>query len=165
MHRWPWRTLQIRRHCWLTAAAQWRSRTAATSTANTAISQTKFINFCQKLIDSIFSNPSHFCYEICFQRTSYFSYRKGLIKRFTDYSYLGLFVPWTVRTIGGLFVPWTFRTLDYSYHPRTVRTIRTMDHSYHHWTIRTVDDSYRHSIISVNSVKATPQKWKTLHLH
>jgi len=35
-----------------------------------------------------------------------------------------------------------------------------MDHSYHHWTIRTVDDSYRHSIISVNSVKATPQKVK-----
>jgi len=34
---------------------------------------------------------------------------------FLDYSYLGLFVPWTVRTMGGLFVPWTIRTMDYSY--------------------------------------------------
>ena len=24
-------------------------------------------------------------------------------QRFTDYSYLGLFVPWTIRTMGGLF--------------------------------------------------------------
>ena len=35
---------------------------------------------------------------------------------FTDYSYLGLFVPWTIRTMGGLFVRWTIRTMDFSYH-------------------------------------------------
>jgi len=41
---------------------------------------------------------------------------------------LGLFVPWTVRTVLGLFVPWTLCTVDYSYPPRlfvpwTIRTI------------------------------------------
>jgi len=75
---------------------------------------------------------------------------------FTDYSYLGLFVRWTVRTLLdcsyhglfvpsldfsylGLFVPWTVRTfLDCSYHGLFVPswTLRTMDYSYHHWTIR-----------------------------
>ena len=47
--------------------------------------------------------------------------------RTLDYSYLGLFVPWTVRTlldcsyhvlcfctVLGLFVPWTVRTVDCS---------------------------------------------------
>jgi len=47
---------------------------------------------------------------------------------FTDYSYLGLFVPWTIRTIDGLFLPWTVRTVDCSYPPGlfvpwTVRTV------------------------------------------
>jgi len=35
---------------------------------------------------------------------------------YLDFSYLGLFVPWTVRTVDcsyrlGLFVPWTIRTI------------------------------------------------------
>ena len=78
-----------------------------------------------------------------------------------DFSYLKLFVPWTIRTIDGLFVPWTVSTMDWSYPPGlfvpsldfsypglfvpwTVRTLldysyhHTMDYSYHHWTIRTV---------------------------
>jgi len=59
-------------------------------------------------------------------------------------SYLGLFVPWTIRTIDGLFVPWTVRTMDYSYRPWT---FRTLDCSYlglfvPSWTVRTVDCSY-----------------------
>ena len=52
--------------------------------------------------------------------------------RFMDYSYLGLFVPWTIRTMGGLFVPWTIRTMDYSYVGLFVRwTFRTTDYSYY----------------------------------
>ena len=39
----------------------------------------------------------------------------------------GLFVPWTIRTMGGLFVPWTIRTMDYSYHGLFVL-----------WTVRTI---------------------------
>ena len=66
----------------------------------------------------------------------------GLSNGFTDYLYLGLFVPWTVRTIGGLFVPWTFRTMDYSYHrrfvPWTIRTIPGLFVPFVPWTIRTV---------------------------
>jgi len=64
VHRRPKRTLQRRRHRWLTAAAQWHSRSAETSTANMAINQTKFINFRQKVTYSHFSNLSNFCYEI-----------------------------------------------------------------------------------------------------
>jgi len=40
--------------------------------------------------------------------------------RTSDYTYPGLFVPWTIRTMDylyvGLFVQWTFRTMDYSYY-------------------------------------------------
>jgi len=65
--------------------------------------------------------------------------------RFTDYSYLGLFVPWTVRTLldcsyHGLFV----RSLDFSYPglfvPWTVRTL--LDCSYHGLFVPSLDDSY-----------------------
>ena len=63
-----------------------------------------------------------------------------------DYSYLELFVPWTVRTLldcsyHGLFVP----SLDFSYHglfvPWTVRTL--LDCSYHGLFAPSLDDSYR----------------------
>ena len=41
------------------------------------------------------------------------------MKCFTDYSYLGLFVPCGIRSLDnsydGLFVPWTIRTTDVSY--------------------------------------------------
>ena len=59
-----------------------------------------------------------------------------------DYSYLGLFVPWTIRTIDGLFVPWTVRTVDCLY-PPGLFVLRTMDCSYRPWTFRTLDCSYR----------------------
>jgi len=74
-----------------------------------------------------------------------------------DYSYLGLFVPWTVRTVLGLFVPWTLRTVDCSYLlglfvPWTIRTllelfvpwtVRTVLGLFvPSWTVRTVDCSY-----------------------
>jgi len=55
----------------LTAAAQWRSRTAATFTANTASS------FRQQVIYSNFSNMSSFW---IFSTTVCFLYRKGLIR-------------------------------------------------------------------------------------
>ena len=49
-----------------------------------------------------------------------------------DYSYLGLFVPQTIRTMGGLFVPWMIRTMEYSYVGLFVRwTFRTTDYSYY----------------------------------
>jgi len=49
-------------------------------------------------------------------------------RRYLDFSYLGLFVPWTVRTMDcsyrRLFVPsWTVRTMDYSYHHWTICTV------------------------------------------
>ena len=58
--------------------------------------------------------------------------------RLPDFSYHGLFVPWTFRTVLGLFVPWTFRTLDFSYPCWTFRTFRTVDFSYRRWTFRAV---------------------------
>ena len=66
---------------------------------------------------------------------------------FTDYSYLGLFVPWTICTMGGLFVPPTIRTMDLSYHGRLIRwTVHTTDVSYDGLfvapTIRTMDFLY-----------------------
>ena len=85
--------------------------------------------------------------------------------RTLDYSYLGLFVPWTVRTLldcsyhglfvpyldfsyPGLFVPWTVRTLlDCSYHGLFVPSL---DFSYHGlfvpWTIRTLLDCSYHGL-------------------
>jgi len=65
--------------------------------------------------------------------------------RYLDFPYLGLFVPWTTRTIDGLFVPWTVRTVDCSYPPGLFVpswTVRTMDYSYRPWTFRTLDCSY-----------------------
>jgi len=67
-----------------------------------------------------------------------------------DYSYLRLFVPWTVRTLDrsylGLFVPKTIRTLytlDYSYHrPFVPWTVRTLDHSYPRPFVPYIDYSY-----------------------
>jgi len=65
------------------------------------------------------------------------------IRRFTDYSYLGLFVPWTIRTMGGLFVPWTIHTMDYSYVGLFVRwTFRTTDYSYYGLFVPSVKYSY-----------------------
>jgi len=73
--------------------------------------------------------------------------------RFTDYSYFGLFVPWTVRTVDcsyppGLFVPWTVRTVPGLFVPWTVRTV---DCSYLPglfvpWTVRTFLDSSYHGL-------------------
>jgi len=68
-----------------------------------------------------------------------------LIRCFTDYSYLGLFVPWTIRTMGVLFVPWTIRTMDYSYIGLFVRwTFRTTDYSYYGLFVPSV--KYSHNI-------------------
>ena len=69
----------------------------------------------------------------------------GLFVPSMDYSYLGLFVPWTVRTLldcsyHGLFVP----SFDFSYPglfvPWTVRTL--LDCSYHALFVPSLDDSY-----------------------
>ena len=64
---------------------------------------------------------------------------------FTDYSYLGLFVPSMNYSYLGLFVPWTVRTLlDCSYHglfvPWTVRIL--LDCSYHRLFVPSLDNSY-----------------------
>jgi len=73
-------------------------------------------------------------------------------RRYLDFSYLGLFVPWTIRTIDGLFVPWTVRTVDCSCPPGLFVpwTFRTLDCSYHGlfvlWTIRTVLDCSYHGL-------------------
>ena len=70
----------------------------------------------------------------------------GLFVPSMDYSYLGLFVPWTVHTLldcsyHGLFVP----SLDFSYPglfvPWIIRTL--LDCSYHGLFVPSVDDSYR----------------------
>ena len=67
---------------------------------------------------------------------------------YLDFSYLGLFVPWTIRTIDGLFVP----SMNYSYLglfvPWTVRTL--LDCSYHGLFV--LDDSYRDARLTKSNV-------------
>ena len=77
---------QRRRHCWLTAAAQWRSHTtAATSTANIVMNRTKFMNFRQKVIYSNFPNLSNFYYEFLSITVLFFTGRQRSCKPCTSY--------------------------------------------------------------------------------
>ena len=72
--------------------------------------------------------------------------------RYLDSSYLGLFVPWTIRAIDGLFVPWTVRTLlDCSYHGLFVPSL---DNSYRDARLTKINVSYQN--VPVFSVSQTP---------
>ena len=84
-----------------------------------------------------------------------------MLNRYLDFSYLGLFVPWTVRTLldcsyHGLFVP----SLDFSYPglfvPWTVRTL--LDCSYHGLFIPSLDDSYHVARLTKINVELTPPR-------
>ena len=88
---------------------------------------------------------------------------------FTDYSYLGLFVPWTIRTIDGLFVSWTVCTVDYShllglFVPWTIRTVPGL---FVPWTVRTVDYSHRPGLFVPWTVRTVPGRfipcWERQH--
>jgi len=89
--------------------------------------------------------PAHWSNERTKERTNKLAWSPDN-SRFTDYSYLGLFVPWTIRTFDGLFVPWTVRTVDCSYPPGLFVP----------WTVRTVPGRFvpcwerQHSLYSVS---------------
>ena len=95
---------------------------------------------------------------LCFQKLNYnWNILKPLMQfvcvilflciGFTNYSYLGLFVPWTIRTMGGLFVPWAICTMDYSYVGLFIRwSFRTTDYSYYGLFVPSV--KYSHNINS-----------------
>ena len=54
---------------------------------------------------------------------------------YLDFSYLGLFVPWTICTVSGLFVPWTVRV-------QTVQGTKVQER-YKQSMVRTVQGSVR----------------------
>jgi len=94
----------------------------------------------------------------CLEKVIFKNIYVHMLEGYLDFSYLGLFVPWTIRTIDVLFVPWTVRTvLDCSYHGLFVPsldfsypglfvswTVHTLlDCSYHGLFVPSLDDSYR----------------------
>jgi len=90
----------------------WSQDTRVTRHFGTNTNYLKYIGYCT----AIMSWQCNCLYCIIYYKTD-----GTLQSQFMDYSYLGTFVPWTIRTTGdysyhGRFVWWMFRTTDVSYY-------------------------------------------------